>query len=82
MNDALRLAAESPVTRNVTFVSDETFRKTHLDGYAGIGYTPPYPNSLVVLPKRTAPATQVADLFGHGDHRVGIAYVFDWYGWR
>jgi hypothetical protein len=37
---------------------------------------PPYPNSLIVIPKKSAPASKVVDLFGHGDHRLGIAYVF------
>jgi hypothetical protein len=75
-------ALGSPLISRVRFVSKAAFRRAHPDGFAGAGLMPPYPNSLIVVPTKTATAAKVSELFGHGDPRLGVARVFYNYAFR
>jgi cell division protein FtsX len=82
MKEAERHASASSLTSKVRFVSSAELRRKHPDGPAGLGLIPPFPNSLWVIPKRDADAQQVANLFRHGDHAMGINKVSYNYAFR
>jgi hypothetical protein len=82
MTEAERHASASSLTSKVRFVSSAELRRKHPDGLAGLGLIPPFPNSLWVIPKRDADAQQVANLFRHGDHAMGINKVSYNYAFR
>jgi cell division protein FtsX len=82
MKEAERHASASSLTSKVRFVSSAELRRKHPDGLAGLGLIPPFPNSLWVIPKRDADAQQVANLFRHGDHAMGINKVSYNYAFR
>jgi hypothetical protein len=82
MTEAERHASASSLTSKVRFVSSAELRRRHPDGLAGLGLIPPFPNSLWVIPKRDADAQQVANLFRHGDHAMGINKVSYNYAFR